>query len=119
MALIISTVIWGQRFAHSYYPEFLHENEQKIMLDGKYYSHDLMLEKALNFIDENAQKPFFLYFSPTIPHADLDIMGEAMTEYEGEFCETPFGGSRDGYKSQQIRVRRMRRWLLIWIKVWV
>ena len=77
------------------------ENEQKIMLDGKYYSHDLMLEKALNFIDENAQKPFFLYFSPTIPHADLDIMGEAMTEYEGEFCETPFGGSRDGYKSQQ------------------
>ncbi len=49
----------GQRFAHSYYPEFLHENEQKIMLDGKYYSHDLMLEKALNFIDENAQKPFF------------------------------------------------------------
>ena len=91
----------GQRFAHSYYPEFLHENEQKIMLDGKYYSHDLMLEKALNFIDENAQKPFFLYFSPTIPHADLDIMGEAMTEYEGEFCETPFGGSRDGYKSQQ------------------
>lgn len=24
-----------------------------------------------------------------------------MTEYEGEFCETPFGGSRDGYKSQQ------------------
>ncbi len=91
----------GQRFAHSYYPEFLHENEQKIMLDGKYYSHDLMLEKALNFIDENAQKPFFLYFSPTIPHADLDIMGEAMTEYEGELCETPFGGSRDGYKSQQ------------------
>lgn len=91
----------GQRFAHSYYPEFLHENEQKIMLDGKYYSHDLMLEKALNFIDENAQKPFFLYFSPTIPHADLDIMGEVMTEYEGEFCETPFGGSKDGYKSQQ------------------
>ena len=24
-----------------------------------------------------------------------------MTEYEGEFCETPFGGSKDGYKSQQ------------------
>lgn len=57
----------GQRFAHSYYPEFLHENEQKIMLDGKYYSHDLMLEKALNFIDENAQKPFFLYFHRPYP----------------------------------------------------
>ena len=56
----------GQRFAHSYYPEFLHENEQKIMLDGKYYSHDLMLEKALNFIDENAQKPLVTYLDKSV-----------------------------------------------------
>lgn len=70
------------------------------MLDGKYYSHDLMLEKALDFIGENAQRPFFLYFSPTIPHADLDIMKEAMAEYGGEFCETPFEGGKGGYKSQ-------------------
>lgn len=89
------------------------------MLDGKYYSHDLMLEKALNFIDENAQKPFFLYFSPTIPHADLDIMGEAMTEYEGEFCETPLEEAETVINRSKLRVRRMRRWLLIWIKVWV
>lgn len=89
------------------------------MLDGKYYSHDLMLEKALNFIDENAQKPFFLYFSPTIPHADLDIMGEVMTEYEGEFCETPLEEAKTVINRSKLRVRHMRRWLLIWIKVWV
>lgn len=89
----------GQRFAHSYYPEFLHENDEKIILDGKYYSHDLMLEKVLSFINRNKKEPFFLYFSPTIPHADLDIMDKQMEEYEGEFCETPFGGR--GYKKQQ------------------
>lgn len=89
----------GQRFAHSYYPEFLHENDEKIMLNGKFYSHDLMLEKALNFIDKNKTTPFFLYFSPTLPHADLDIMDEEMKKYEGEFCETPFGGR--GYKEQR------------------
>ena len=59
-------------------------------------------EKSLGYIHLNV-KPVLtdVYKRQTIPHADLDIMGEAMTEYEGEFCETPFGGSRDGYKSQQ------------------
>ncbi len=91
----------GQSFAHHYYPVFLHENEHKIILNGKFYSHDLMLNKALDFIDKNDKKPFFLYFSPTIPHADLNIMKSAMTEYEGQFCETPFTGKKNGYKSQQ------------------
>ena len=89
----------GQRFAHNYYPEFLHENNDKIMLDGKQYSHDLMLEKALAFIDNNADKSMFLYFAPTLPHADLDAVDEAKEEYDGHFCETPFGGSSDGYKA--------------------
>ena len=93
----------GQRFAHSYYPEFLHENEQKIMLDGKYYSHDLMLEKALNFIDENAQKPFFLYFAtndvhvPRFPHDrfrgknPMGLRGDAIAQFDwtvGQLMET-------------------------------
>ncbi len=89
----------GQAFAHSYYPNFLHENEKKIQLSGKAYSHDLIIEKALAFIDQHADEPFFLYFTPTIPHADLDIPQEAMKEYEGNFCETPYKGG--GYKAQQ------------------
>lgn len=70
------------------------------MLDGKYYLYDLMLEKVLNFIDENVQKFFFFYFLLIIFYVDFDIMGEVMMEYEGEFCEIFFGGSRDGYKLQ-------------------
>lgn len=45
-------------------------------------------------------------------------MGEAMTEYEGEFCETPLEEAETVINRSKIRVRRMRRWLLIWIKVW-
>lgn len=90
----------GQGFAHNYYPEFLHENDRKIMLNGKAYSHDLIVEKALAFIDQHADEPFFLYFSPTLPHADLDAVREAMDEYEGDFCETPFDGKTGGYKIQ-------------------
>lgn len=76
----------------------------------------LMLEKALNFIDKNKTTPFFLYFSPTLPHADLDIMDEEMKKYEGEFCETPF--VEEAIKSSETLVRLMRQWLLIWIIVW-
>ncbi len=88
----------GQGFAHSYYPDFLHENDKRIELNGKVYSHDLMLKKSLDFIEQYKQNSFFLYYSPTIPHADLDIIKEQQQEYEGMFCETPFTGR--GYKQQ-------------------
>ena len=65
-----------QRHAHNYYPEFLWKNDSKIDLEGntrgitgKHYAPDLMEEEALNFISENHQLPFFLYFATTIPHA--------------------------------------------------
>lgn len=37
------------------------------------YSHDLLTEKALAFIDAAKAGPFFLYVPFTIPHADLDV----------------------------------------------
>ena len=42
----------GQGHAHSYYPPFLFENNEKIMLEKKHYSHNLIVEKALDFIDK-------------------------------------------------------------------
>ncbi len=75
-----------QQHAHNYYPEYLFENESRVKLNnfvpdaGQYgegvasekkeYSHDLMVEKAMDFINENKQKPFFLYLALTIPHAN-------------------------------------------------
>jgi len=76
--------------AHNYYPDYLWENETRILLDneieiaqetyakgvGSYatkkvdYSHDLFTEKALDFIDTHADSSFFLYLSYTIPHAN-------------------------------------------------
>ncbi len=65
-----------QRHAHNYYPEFLWDNDQKVTLkgnlDGKQgeYTHSLIVEKGLDFVQENKDQPFFLYFSVTIPHAN-------------------------------------------------
>ena len=63
----------NQDHAHYYYTEYLDDDDARLELTGntesrKYYSHDLMTKRALDFIRENQNKPFFLYGAFTIPH---------------------------------------------------
>lgn len=88
----------GQAHAHRYYPHFLHENNTRIELQRDVYSHGLIMDKALEFIEQHYESPFFLYLTPTIPHADIDVPEEDMAQYIGKFHETPFPGG--GYKAQ-------------------
>src|SRR5690606_18105740 len=69
-----------------YYPEFLFRNGERVPLDNvvsndrldgagvavekRTYSHSLIEQEALSFIEKNRNKPFFLYFTPTLPHAN-------------------------------------------------
>jgi arylsulfatase A-like enzyme len=62
-----------QRQAHEYYPEHLWRNADKVMLNGKAYSHDLMADDALGFVKRHQDKPFFLYLAFTLPHAKLQV----------------------------------------------
>lgn len=89
----------SQGAAHRYYPEYLYENEEKYPLNGA-YSHYAIMEKGLNFIKKNSDKPFFAYFAVTPPHADLDIPD--LGEYENAFDETPFINRNPdkGFKTQ-------------------
>ncbi len=69
----------NQRNAHSYYPPFLWENEQKIELEGNrdggrgQWSHELIAEFGLDFIREHADEPFFLYCAWTLPHGRFEV----------------------------------------------
>ena len=85
-----------QRHAHNYYPEFLWENGSQYPLEGNVlpepkrpdgsgeatvkttYSYDVIAEKAFDFIRRHREKPFFLYFSPTIPHANNEAGDHGM-----------------------------------------
>ena len=80
----------NQVHAHNYYPEFLWRNKQKEMLrnvvqgsgrayagfEGGWatkrvdYSHDLVVQEAIEFIERSKNEPFFLYLALTIPHAN-------------------------------------------------
>ncbi|SFD24490.1 arylsulfatase [Algibacter pectinivorans] len=72
-----------QRNAHEYYPNYLWENEEKYVLEKNannqelQYSHDLFTGKALNFIKEHKESPFFLYLPYTIPHGKYQVPDDA------------------------------------------
>lgn len=86
----------GQMPAHFYYPEHLWRNMEKVVLDGKTYSHDLIAEEAMDFIMRNRKDPFFLYIPFTIPHAELAVPEDSLAQYKGKFEEKEYIGQHYG-----------------------
>ena len=108
-----------QRIAHSYYPTHLWKNEEREYLDNylvekkehldkgadiynldsyaKYNQNDyaptLMHKEALNFIDENKNEKFFLYYASLIPHLALQAPKRWEEYYRNKFGkEEPYIG---------------------------
>ncbi len=83
----------SQRHAHNYYPEFLMlmgeraplrnvviPDDRPSALSGVAtvridYSHDVLMDDALRWVEENAGSPIFLYLALTIPHANNEAGG--------------------------------------------
>ncbi len=92
-----------QLHAQFYYPEFLWDNQTKTQLpankDGQrgQYSHDLIMDRATDFIRRHHQQPFFLYLPVAIPHHEFIAPDETLQMYRGKFEENPIDHWRDGY----------------------
>lgn len=61
----------NQMLAHNYYPQYLWRNRDKVELDSKAYSHDLIMQAAMDFIRAHRDESFFCYLPVTIPHASM------------------------------------------------
>ncbi|EMI46891.1 arylsulfatase [Rhodopirellula sp. SWK7] len=61
-----------QVHAHDHYTDWLW-NDGERMETGKRYSHTLFEEDSLRFIEENREKPFFLYLPYCLPHGKYVI----------------------------------------------
>jgi len=112
-----------QREAHTYYPKHLWKNKEKITLRNKLvpphtklkegtdlydensyadynlkdYAPELMHKEALNFIKNNKDSTFFLYYATTIPHVALQAPKRWVDYYVNKFGdEKPYDGSK-GY----------------------
>lgn len=111
-----------QSVAHNYYPVYLWDDDQITRLDnppfsahdtfsddedpndpasyrrfqGNEYSADLIAEQALQFIRDNTEQPFFLYWPTTVPHVALQVPDDSLEEYINQFDDPPYKGGR-GY----------------------
>ncbi len=103
-----------QRLAHNYFPEHLWNNHQKQFLQAnsgtskKDYAPEKIHLKALEFLENNKDTSFFLFYPMVIPHAELVAPEKYMAGYRNKFLpEKNFAGvdsgdqfRKGGYASQ-------------------
>ncbi len=69
----------NQNHAVYYYTDYLWLNNQRDSIPNnrnnqqKEYTHDLMTDFALDFIQRHRNQPFFLYIPYTIPHFNIEV----------------------------------------------
>ena len=94
-----------QAHAHYFYPHYIYDNDRQLALEGNEgdgrgtYSHDVIADRALRFIESNKDRPFFCYAPFTIPHAEYIAPDDEIFErYSGRFeeIELPENRNRPG-----------------------
>jgi arylsulfatase A-like enzyme len=76
----------NQMHAHNHFPDFLWQNERRVELpnvvtrvgdsgagyatQAKVFADDRFAEESLKFVAENRSRPFFLFWSMVVPHAN-------------------------------------------------
>ena len=114
-----------QRHAHSYYPDYLWSDNERIPLHnappipghaklgdgdnsldphsydrfkGQEYAPDRIREEALRFIDQHRAEPFFLYYPSVLPHVALHVPDAELQPYTGlGWNDPPFTAANGGY----------------------
>lgn len=98
-----------QRHAHSYFPRYLYNNDQRfelpgndgtLKIDGKgaIYSQNLISEETLKFVTANKEHPFFLYYSVTLPHGSFQI------DDQGIYKNKPWTEEQKNYAAMVTRL---------------
>ena len=89
-----------QVHAHFFYPFWLTLNHGRMNLPRNenggrgQYSHDVLFERALEFVRKHRDGPFFCYLPVTIPHVELAVPADSLAEYLGQFPEVGGGQER-------------------------
>jgi arylsulfatase A-like enzyme len=94
-----------QRHAHSYFPTYLYHDDQRFTLEGndgkatgKTYAQNLIAEESLRWIRSVKDRPFFLFYSVTLPHGRHEI------DDLGPYAEKPWTHLQKSYAAQVTRL---------------
>ena len=88
-----------QSLAHDYFPPYIWDNHTKVDLSvnktsDSIYSASLIHGKAIEYIKQTGNKPFFLYLPYTLPHGDvIGPHDELYNYYVKKFGEQPRTGA--------------------------
>lgn len=63
------------------HPKAIMEGFERTSFDG--YLTDVLADKAIEFIDREKDRPFFLYWSPNAVHTPMEAPEEDLARYEG------------------------------------
>lgn len=88
-----------QRHAHNLYPRYLVDNDRQYFLEGntrgitgRHYAPQMIVDKMLDWVRENKDRPFFLYYVTVLPHLPLQAPEEEVAKYRGLWPEQPYQG---------------------------
>jgi arylsulfatase A-like enzyme len=96
-----------QRHAHSYFPTYLYRDDQRFDLPGndgvgvgKTYAQNLIQADVLAWVRAQKDRPFFLYYAITLPHARNEI------DDLGIYADKPWTERQKAYAAQVTRLDR-------------
>ena len=94
-----------QRHAHSYFPAYLYRDDQRFELAGndgkgvgKIYAQNLIEDEVLGWVRGQKDKPFFLFYAVTLPHAQHEI------DDLGAYADKPWTPTQKAYAAQVTRL---------------
>jgi arylsulfatase A-like enzyme len=94
-----------QRHAHSYFPTYLYRDDQRFELPGndgkgvgKTYAQELIQQDVEAWIRAQKDKPFFLFYAITLPHARQEI------DDLGLYKDKPWTPTQKAYAAQVTRL---------------
>lgn len=93
-----------QRHAHNHCPPWLWNDGARETLEGNVagnalgpvYAPDRFRAEAEAFVRKHRERPWFLLFATTVPHAALQVPADSLAGYRDAFPETPYDGKK-GY----------------------
>lgn len=76
-----------QRHAHRYYTDYLWDGDRRVEIDANDYTHELIFDRALDFIRAHKDGPFFCFLPVTLPHAAMEAPEEDRAPFRKEFAQ--------------------------------
>jgi arylsulfatase A-like enzyme len=93
-----------QRHAHSYFPTYLYNDDKRIEIpenangQKKVYAQNLIQEDVLKWVNQQGDKPFFLFYAMTLPHGKFEI------DSQGIYADKPWSETEKNYAAMVTRL---------------